>query len=116
MEFVAHVPDALKSKVVKFALQLFHSIRPTLLNNKVTHYFQHETTKMWNLHVCEVLKLIALHVSKHDEIKTDGYGMALIESLVFVGLLIKDENNGQAHWKACSNRKERQVCLCLDGL
>ena len=69
-----------------------------------------EPTCLWSL------ELIVPSVSKHDEAKSNGHGMALIESLVLVGFLIKDEKNGQECWKACSNHKERQVHLCLDGL
>ena len=42
---------------------------------------------MWNKSVSKQVKLIIPPVMKHNEIKTDGYGMALIELLVFVGLL-----------------------------
>ena len=64
------------------------------------------------------MKLIIPPVSLHDEIKTDGYGMALIELLVQIGLLVekKDVDMDIKVWKACENYKTKTVYLCLDGL
>ena len=52
----------------------------------------------------------------HDEIRTDGYGMALIDLLVHIGLLEITDLNGCKKWTVCKNYKEKTVYLCLDGL
>ena len=73
---------------------------------------------MWNTNMKEVVRLITPPVLLHDEIKTDGYGMALIELLVQIGLLneIEDLSTGMKVWKACNNYESKTVYLCLDGL
>ena len=60
---------------------------------------------MWNQHTKDVVKLVIPPVSLHDEIKTDGHGMALIELLVQVGSLdeLIDVITGVKTWKACHN-------------
>ena len=87
VEFVAHVPESLKSKEVVLAMKFIYALRKPLLNTKVIKSFQYKHTKHWNKSIAKKVKLIIPPVMKHDEIQTDGYGMALIELLVFVGLL-----------------------------
>ena len=73
---------------------------------------------MRNKHTDKVVCLIIPQVSLHDEIKTGGYGIALIELLVQLGLLLhlRDSASSISTWKACHNYQEKTVYLCLDGL
>jgi len=71
---------------------------------------------MWNRHTKDVVKLMVPPVMLHDEIRTDGYGMALIDLLEHVGMLQKSVINGRTRWNACDDYKVKTVYLCLDGL
>lgn len=70
---------------------------------------------MWNKYTNQVVKLIIPPVSLHDEIKTDGYGMALIELLVQIGLLDEktDDKIGMKVWKACQDYEKKQSIYVL---
>ena len=116
--FVNHTPSSLKTDKVERIIKYFHSLKPTLLKAESIKSFQYKNTMMWNQHTKDVVKLIIPPVSLHDEIKTDGYGMALIELLVQVGLLdeLIDVITGVKTWKACHNYDKKIVYLCLDGL
>jgi hypothetical protein len=62
-------------------------LKKSLLKAETIINFQYNNTMMWNKYTNEVVKLIIPPVLLHNEIKTNGYGMALIELLVQIGLL-----------------------------
>ena len=116
--FVNHLPNELKSeKVVRF-IKYFHTLKHDLLKASLLKRFQYNNTSLWNSHIEKVVKLIIPPVSLHDEIRTDGYGMALIELLVHLGLLYEynDIHSGIKRWEACKDFEKKTVYLCLDGL
>ena len=52
-----------------------------------------------------------------DEIKTDGYDMAIIEILCLSGILIKVKGYGDSYsWELNKEWEEKTVYLCMDGL
>jgi hypothetical protein len=62
-------------------------------------------------------KVMIPKVSLCDKISIDGFGMALIEILVMVGIL-KEERLSEIHtkWTACNNFNEKRLDLTMDGL
>ena len=61
--------------------------------SKRTTMFQSQVVKRWNpLHHDNIIKLIVPPVSLHDQIRSDRYGITLIELLKTVGLLVKETN------------------------
>ena len=61
--------------------------------------------------VSKQVKLIIPPVMKHDKIKTDGYGMALIALLIFVGLLNVCNKHGKTYGKTCDSYREHRCQL-----
>ena len=100
------------NKIVKYC----HSMKTSILQHRYTKGFQLKHTQLWNDRTNDVVKLIVPPVMLHNEIKTDGYGMALIDLLVHIGLLEICELNGCKKWTVCDNYKDKTVYLCLDGL
>ena len=85
--FVKHLPHEIQSaKTVSF-IKYLHSLKSSLLKASLLKRFQYNSTTLWNHHTEKVVKLIISPVSLHDEIRTNGYGIALIELLVHLGLL-----------------------------
>ena len=80
--FVQHAPDDMKSDRIKRLIKYVHRIKPALLKAKILNRFQYNNTVLWNKHTDKVAKLIIPPISLDNEIKTGGYGMALIELLV----------------------------------
>ena len=65
----------------------------------------------------EQTSILIPEVSKRDEIKTCEYGMAVIEMLVLVGILVESSNdNGTIMWKTSPDYEERMLFLFVDGL
>ena len=114
--FVNHLPISMKNDTTRKIVKYCHSLKPTLLQHTVTKRFQMTHTEIWNPHTKEVVKLIVPPVMLHDEIRTDGYGMALIDLLVHIGILEKTETNGNTRWNACNDYASKTIYLCLDGL
>ena len=55
-------------------------------------------------------------MSLRDEIKIDGYGMAIIE-LYLSGILLKiEERNDATVWELNKNWEDKTMYLCMDGL
>ena len=56
-------------------------------------------------------------MSLRDEIKTDGYGMAIIEILCLAGVLIKVKMYTDVYsWNLSKDWDQKTVYLCMDGL
>ena len=56
-------------------------------------------------------------VSLRDEIKTNGYGMAIIELMCLSGILIHTvTDSGVESWDLVRDWDERTLYLCMDGL
>ena len=56
-------------------------------------------------------------VLPRDEIKTDGYGMAIIEILCLAGVLIQvTTHTGANMWELHKEWESKTVYLCMDGL
>ena len=77
--------------------------------------FQDNNTALWNEHTSKFTKLIMPPVSLHDEIRTDGREMALIELLVEVGLLHETNNDvsGSKTWEACADYPKKMFIFVL---
>ena len=79
--------------------------------------FQTDVTLEWNPTSNEATKLLIPPVSLRDEIKTDGFGMAVIELLCLVGILHEEKiSNTYTKWELDKNWDQRRMFLCVDGL
>ena len=79
--------------------------------------FQTDVTLEWNPTSNEATKLLIPPVSLRDEIKTDGFGMAVIELLCLVGILHEEKiSNTYTKWELDKNWDKRRMFLCIDGL
>ena len=83
--------------------------------------FQQKIVHQWNPESIKATALIIPPVSLRDEIKTNGYGMAIIEILCISGLLIHVVSEPSVEpsvesWELCKDWNIRQVYLCMDGL
>ena len=75
--------------------------------------------QFWNPSLKEQSKFIILPVSLHDEIKTDGYGMALIQYLTRIGILREvpsPKRNVPPSWERGPQWNKKWAVMCLDGL
>ena len=92
-----------------------NSIKGSTISMCIT--FQRDVTLEWNLTSNEATKLFIPPVSLQDEIKTDGFGMAVIELLCLVGILHEEKiSNIYIKWKLDLNWDQRRMFLCIDGL
>lgn len=114
--YVNYLPMNLRGTKSNTIVRYCHSLKASMLQHKVTKQFQLRHTELWNQYTNEIVKLLIPPVMLHDEIRTDGYGMALIDLLVHVGMLDKQTFNGKERWTACSEYESKTVYLCLDGL
>ena len=79
--------------------------------------FQKDTVLTWNPASKEATKLIIPPVSLRDEIKTDGFGMAVIELLCLVGILHEEKvSTTYTKWELDRDWDKRRMFLCIDGL
>lgn len=79
--------------------------------------FQNENVLRWNKNANMASEIIVPPVSLRDEIKTEGYGVAVIELLILVGILIETTINDEyKRWDLCRDYKERCLILAVDGL
>ena len=62
--------------------------------------FQERHTKLWNEKANEPTKLYVPRVSLYNELKLDEYGMAVVDLLVMVGILDKNDSddNSKPRW------------------
>ena len=117
-KFVKHSPVSIQSPKVVKLIKNIHELKGSLLSNAITN-FQRSITQLWNPKLSDLSKFIIPPVSLHDEIKTDGYGMALIELMTLVGILTKTDgntNNERSVWVLSSNWMDKTMYICLDGL
>ena len=85
----------------------FHAIR----------LFQQRVVEEWNPSSKNATALIIPPVSMRDEIKTDGYGMAIIELLCLSGILLPiSKHNDVVTWELNEKWKGKTLYLCMDGL
>jgi hypothetical protein len=62
-------------------------------------------------------KILIPQVSLRDEVTTIGYGMAIIEVLVMIGILIEEKNDNQVtRWTLSNDYEHKRLYLCMDGL
>ena len=79
--------------------------------------FQNDVTLLWNPNSNEPTKLFIPPVSLRDEIKTDGFGMAVIELLCLVGILHEEKvSDTYTKWELDRSWEDRRMFLCIDGL
>ena len=79
--------------------------------------FQKHVTLLWNPTSTEPTKLLIPPVSLRDEIKTDGFGMAVIELLCLVGILHEEKiSDTYTKWELDCNWEDRRMFLCINGL
>ena len=79
--------------------------------------FQNRVTMEWNPQSSEATKLLIPPVSLRDEIKTTGFGMAVIELLCLVGILHEEKASETiAKWGLNRDWEQRRMFLCIDGL
>ena len=94
--------------------QTLHSHNDTLQLYKA---FQEFIVQEWNPWTTEATLLLIPLVSLRDEIKRDGYGMAVIEILCLSGVLLKVKGyNDSYSWELYNDWEEKTVYLCMDGL
>ena len=79
--------------------------------------FQDKVVYMWNPDSTKATSFIIPPVSLRDEIRTNGYGMAMIEILCLSGLLVHNVfADGVESWDLCKDWETKQLYLCMDGL
>jgi hypothetical protein len=118
-KFVDHCSSAtLQSDNMKNVIRVANSLKNGILSSKVTKHFNRRVVGIWNNRIKEVSKIIIPPVTLHDEIKTDGYGMAILDLLSLVGILIaeKDIESGKMKWSLSDGYQNKTMYLCLDGL
>jgi hypothetical protein len=72
--------------------------------------FQRGNIKSWNTSFNEVSKYIIPPVSHRDEISTMGYGMAIIEVLHMLGLLVlQRDDDKRLKWTLNTKWNEKRV-------
>ena len=116
-KFVRYTPDHLKTNKVQAYVKKLHAIKRGILSTKCTQHFQRKVVDEWNPKLKDVSCIIIPPVSLHDEIKTDGYGMAVIELLTLVGILIRSSTDCNIDsWELSKDWNKKTMILCLDGL
>ena len=75
--------------------------------------FAFNIVRYWNPSIDYATKMIIPPVSSRDEIKTDGYGMALFEMLEQIGIIIKKDSK---EWILNPEKLDTYLLLCVDGL
>ena len=79
--------------------------------------FQQHVVEEWNPGSKIATALIIPPVSMRDEIKTDGYGMAIIELLCLSGILLPtSKQNDVGTWELNEKWEGKTLYLCMDGL
>jgi hypothetical protein len=80
--------------------------------------FQANVMNIVDRNIRKATKMFVPGVSIRNEITTNGYGMAIIEVLVSVGILkqIKHVENGTSSWGLCDDYHKKKLILCMDGL
>ena len=79
--------------------------------------FQQHVVEEWNPRSKNATALIIPPVSMRDEIKTDGYGMAIIELLCLSGILLQiSKHNNVTTWELNKKWEGKTLYLCMDGL
>ena len=98
-------------------MKKLHSIKRGILSTKCNQHFQRKVVDQWNPKLKDVARIIIPLVSLHDEIKTDGYGMAVIELLTLVGILVRSSSDNDIdRWELSNDWNKKTMILCLDGL
>ena len=109
-----HQPDEYYSPLRMIVMKLIHSSQ---LHLRDITKFQEKVVVQWNPLSKESTSLIIPPVSLRDEIKTNGYGMAIIEILCLSGLLIHTTTESLVEsWDLVNDWESRTVYLCMDGL
>ena len=102
--------STLRMKVMK----IMQSEKPLL---REIDKFQSKIVDIWNPKAKECSSLIIPPISLRDEIKTNGYGMAIIELLCLSGILIHTICDvGGDSWVLVKDWEDRTLYLCMDGL
>ena len=79
--------------------------------------FQQHVVEEWNPRSKEATALIIPPVSLRDEIKTDGYGMAIIELLCLLGVLFQTSRYKDViTWDLNKKWEDKTLYLCMDGV
>ena len=83
----------------------------------VIKLLQQHMVQEWNPRSKNTTALIIPPVSMRDDIKTDGYGMALIELLGLSEVLSQcSSHNSVTTWELNENWNGKTLYLCMDGL
>ena len=81
------------------------------------HKFQQSVVEQWHPASKEPSAIIIPPVSLRDEIKTDGYGMAIIEILCLSGILTQVSRKDDAcAWVLNKDWEAKTLYICMDGL
>ena len=88
------VSDELKSDIRESIMQCLKCFNSAIISAACTFMYRHVMKCDPRVNKCS--KLGVLPVSVRDEIKIDGFGMALIELLVLVNILKKIDTIGES--------------------
>jgi len=114
-EYWQHMPEQHKTKERDNIVQVMNRLKSTAIASYSS--FQNDITIGWNPSSKMATKLLIPPVSLRDEIKTDGFGMAVIELLCLVGILHEEQvSDTYIKWELDRNWKQRKMILCVDGL
>ena len=109
-----HQPDQHYNDKRKALMTVLHK---ETANLRLCTEFQQNVVNQWNPESQTASSLIIPPVSLRDEIRTNGYGMAIIEILCMAGLLLHiTSHNGMEYWELCDDWESKVVYLCMDGL
>ena len=104
-----NVPDAFKTPFRNELVMKMHEKKQTTIPD--IRKFQKSIVENWNPSVKVPTKHVIPEVSFRDEIKTDGFVMAVIEMLVQRGMLVVKQENDATHWMLGEHwDKKHSIC------
>ena len=114
-KYVKNMPVYYQTEERDEIVKLMNSMKTSVIAKCSS--FQTDVTLGWNPLSNEATKLLIPPVSLRDEIKTDGFGMAVIELLCLVGILHEEKVSPSfSKWELDRDWKQRRMFLCIDGL
>ena len=103
------------TKQRSYLIKLFSKAKTTFIQK--CRSFQRNNVCTWNPNINIASEIIVPPVSLRDEMKTSGYGIAVIELLILVGILVeKDFGKNDKRWYLAPDYSKRRLILAVDGL
>ena len=122
-KYWVNMPNKFKTVLRKKIVKALHSLKSIYLEQFMG--LQRKIADYTNPNILHPSKCIIPCVSLRDEIKTDGFGMAVLELLMHAGIIesidVKtktspNEEKIRKEWRLTNNFDTKKLILCLDGL